>query len=115
MESDYGVKCYAVNRLDRLTSGLMIMGLTGKASGKLAEEFREGTVKKQYVARVKGRFPEYAPFERKAIGCRLTYQRRYPCESATDIGGSADGVGDCCTGGETCRDGIHAHELRRRA
>jgi 23S rRNA-/tRNA-specific pseudouridylate synthase len=37
----------------------MIMGLTGKASGKLAEEFREGTVKKQYVARVKGRFPEY--------------------------------------------------------
>jgi 23S rRNA-/tRNA-specific pseudouridylate synthase len=37
----------------------MIMGLTGKASGKLAEEFREGTVKKQYVARVKGRFPEW--------------------------------------------------------
>lgn len=49
----------AVNRLDRLTSGLMIMGLTGKASSYLAEEFREGTVKKQYVARVKGRFPEY--------------------------------------------------------
>jgi 23S rRNA-/tRNA-specific pseudouridylate synthase len=41
----------------------MIMGLTGKASGKLAEEFREGTVKKQYVARVKGKFPEYVPFE----------------------------------------------------
>jgi 23S rRNA-/tRNA-specific pseudouridylate synthase len=37
----------------------MIMGLTGKASSYLAEEFREGTVKKQYVARVKGRFPEY--------------------------------------------------------
>lgn len=65
MESDYGVKCYAVNRLDRLTSGLMIMGLTGKASGKLAEEFREGTVKKQYVARVKGRFPEYALTDRE--------------------------------------------------
>jgi tRNA pseudouridine synthase 9 len=48
----------AVNRLDRLTSGLMIMGLTGKASSYLADEFREGTVKKQYVARVKGRFPE---------------------------------------------------------
>jgi 23S rRNA-/tRNA-specific pseudouridylate synthase len=36
----------------------MIMGLTGKASALLAEEFREGTVQKQYVARVKGRFPE---------------------------------------------------------
>lgn len=43
----------------------MIMGLTGKASGKLAEEFREGTVKKQYVARVKGRFPEYALTDRE--------------------------------------------------
>jgi len=42
----------------------MIMGLTGKASGKLAEEFREGTVKKQYVARVKGRFPEYVRLKR---------------------------------------------------
>ena len=41
------------------------MGLTGKASGKLAEEFREGTVKKQYVARVKGRFPEYVPSDLK--------------------------------------------------
>lgn len=79
MESDYGIKCYgkyrpsidkrgggtneaeipiAVNRLDRLTSGLMIMALTGPASRDLATEFAEGTVKKQYVARVKGRFPE---------------------------------------------------------
>lgn len=49
----------AVNRLDRLTSGLMIMALTGPASRDLAQEFAEGTVKKQYVARVKGRFPEY--------------------------------------------------------
>lgn len=48
----------AVNRLDRLTSGLMIMSLTSKASRELADEFREGKVKKEYVARVKGEFPE---------------------------------------------------------
>lgn len=48
----------AVNRLDRLTSGLMIMALSGPASRDLAQEFADGTVKKQYVARVKGRFPE---------------------------------------------------------
>lgn len=48
----------AVNRLDRLTSGLMILALSGKAASKLAREFVEGKVKKEYVARVKGKFPE---------------------------------------------------------
>jgi len=36
----------------------MIMSLTSKASRELADEFREGKVKKEYVARVKGEFPE---------------------------------------------------------
>ncbi|WWC70611.1 uncharacterized protein I206_104562 [Kwoniella pini CBS 10737] len=58
MELDYGIKCYSVNRLDRLTSGLMILALSGKAASKLAMEFAEGKVKKEYVARVKGKFPE---------------------------------------------------------
>ncbi|WVW84495.1 hypothetical protein I302_106529 [Kwoniella bestiolae CBS 10118] len=58
MELDYGIKCYSVNRLDRLTSGLMILALTGKAASRLATEFAEGKVQKEYVARVKGKFPE---------------------------------------------------------
>ncbi|KAK8858451.1 hypothetical protein IAR55_002678 [Kwoniella newhampshirensis] len=58
MESDYGIKAYSVNRLDRLTSGLMILALSGKAASDLAKEFMEGKVKKEYVARVKGKFPE---------------------------------------------------------
>ncbi|WWD18341.1 hypothetical protein CI109_102791 [Kwoniella shandongensis] len=58
MESDYGIKCYSVNRLDRLTSGLMILALSGKAASRLAKEFMEGKVKKEYVARVNGKFPE---------------------------------------------------------
>lgn len=47
-----------MNRLDRLTSGLMILALTGKASTGLAEEFIKGHVKKEYLARVNGEFPE---------------------------------------------------------
>lgn len=47
-----------VNRLDRLTSGLMILALTGKASTGLAEDFIKGHVKKEYLARVNGQFPE---------------------------------------------------------
>ena len=47
-----------MNRLDRLTSGLMILALSGPASHDLATEFIEGKVRKEYVARVRGEFPE---------------------------------------------------------
>jgi RluA family pseudouridine synthase len=55
---EHGIKGYAVNRLDRLTSGLMILALSGPASRDLAQEFLEGKVGKEYVARVRGKFPE---------------------------------------------------------
>ena len=48
----------AVNRLDRLTSGLMILALTTKAARDLSQEFMDKTIRKEYVARVKGKFPE---------------------------------------------------------
>lgn len=47
----------AVNRLDRLTSGLMIIPLTIEGARLLTDEFMAGTVRKEYIARVKGRFP----------------------------------------------------------
>ena len=49
----------AVNRLDRLTSGLMILALSGPASRDLSMEFQDGQIRKEYVARVRGRFPKY--------------------------------------------------------
>lgn len=58
LKSDYGIQAYAVNRLDRLTSGLMILSLSGRASSRLAKEFKEGAVKKEYIARVRGKFPD---------------------------------------------------------
>ncbi|SCZ89782.1 BZ3500_MvSof-1268-A1-R1_Chr1-3g01575 [Microbotryum saponariae] len=55
--------CAASNRLDRLTSGVMICALTVDASKKLGAWFggqrRDGgTVHKEYVARCVGKFPE---------------------------------------------------------
>ncbi|KAG6829820.1 hypothetical protein H0H92_003363 [Tricholoma furcatifolium] len=47
----------AVNRLDRLTSGLMIIPLTADRARQLTSEFMAGTVRKEYVARCKGEFP----------------------------------------------------------
>ncbi|KAI0686283.1 pseudouridine synthase [Cytidiella melzeri] len=49
---------YPVNRLDRLTSGLMIIPLSPILAGKLSKEFAGGQVKKEYIARCKGEFPE---------------------------------------------------------
>lgn len=58
LENDFGYKkAYTVNRLDRLTSGLMIIPLTVERARQLTSEFMAGTVRKVYVARCKGRFP----------------------------------------------------------
>lgn len=50
----------AVNRLDRLTSGLMILPLNAKLANTVTQEFMNGQVRKEYVARCNGKFPEYA-------------------------------------------------------
>ncbi len=49
----------AVNRLDRLTSGLMILPLNAKLANTVTQEFMNGQVRKEYVARCNGKFPEY--------------------------------------------------------
>ncbi|KAL8706888.1 MAG: hypothetical protein Q9201_000157 [Fulgogasparrea decipioides] len=46
------------NRLDRLTSGVMFIGKHTKAAGKLTDQIMARTVKKEYIAKVIGEFPE---------------------------------------------------------
>ncbi|KAG9240615.1 pseudouridine synthase [Calycina marina] len=46
------------NRLDRLTSGVMFIAKNPKAAEKLSLEISGRTVRKEYVARVRGEFPE---------------------------------------------------------
>ena len=47
----------ACNRLDRLTSGLMFMAKTPEAANDFMGQLQTRTIRKQYVARVKGEFP----------------------------------------------------------
>ncbi|KAJ7125407.1 hypothetical protein C8R44DRAFT_831093 [Mycena epipterygia] len=58
LQHEFGFKTYAVNRLDRLTSGLMILPLSSKCAHTMAKEFEVNTVHKEYVARCKGKFPD---------------------------------------------------------
>ena len=57
-ERGYGWNPLPCNRLDRLTSGVMFIGKHAKAAEKLSVQIKDRTVKKEYLARVKGQFPE---------------------------------------------------------
>ncbi|KAK3701198.1 DRAP deaminase [Vermiconidia calcicola] len=46
------------NRLDRLTSGIMFIAKHKKSAEKLTVQLTQRTIRKQYVARVKGEFPK---------------------------------------------------------
>ena len=46
------------NRLDRLTSGVMFIGKNSRAAEKLSAQIMGRSVKKEYIARVIGEFPE---------------------------------------------------------
>ncbi|KAI9852209.1 MAG: hypothetical protein M1838_001446 [Thelocarpon superellum] len=46
------------NRLDRLTSGIMFIGKHARAAEKISRQIMSRTVRKEYVARVRGEFPE---------------------------------------------------------
>ncbi|KAF7290074.1 PseudoU-synth-2 domain-containing protein [Mycena chlorophos] len=58
LKDEFGLLTYPVNRLDRLTSGLMILPLSSRCASAMAKEFEKNTVRKEYVARCKGEFPE---------------------------------------------------------
>ncbi|KAG0175302.1 hypothetical protein DFQ28_001831 [Apophysomyces sp. BC1034] len=49
---------YPANRLDRLTSGLMLIALNSQRAKELEQEMSQGKIQKEYVCRVEGEFPE---------------------------------------------------------
>ena len=57
----------AINRLDRLTSGLMIIPLTTELARTLGTEFIQGKVQKEYIARCRGEFPKCAFSSRESM------------------------------------------------
>ncbi|PVH23563.1 hypothetical protein CXQ85_003853 [Candidozyma haemuli] len=56
-QHEYGKTVHPCNRLDRLTSGLMFLGKNAKGADFFVKQIRERNVRKEYIARVKGRFP----------------------------------------------------------
>lgn len=57
-ERGHGFNPMPCNRLDRLTSGIMFIAKHRKAADDLTVQIMARTVRKEYVARVKGEFPD---------------------------------------------------------
>lgn len=57
LEKEVGVQFFPVHRLDKLTSGLMILARSAEIATRYQREFSEQNVHKVYVARVQGEFP----------------------------------------------------------
>jgi tRNA pseudouridine synthase 9 len=57
-ERGHGWNPLPCNRLDRLTSGVMFIGKHAKAAEALSLQISGRTVRKEYIARVKGEFPD---------------------------------------------------------
>ena len=59
LRNQLGQRVYPVHRLDRPTSGVMVMALNAVTAARLATAFREHQVSKRYLAVVRGFGPEH--------------------------------------------------------
>ncbi|CAO3580822.1 unnamed protein product [Absidia cylindrospora] len=58
LRKQYGLpSLYPINRLDRLTSGLMMIGLNANKARSIQQEMLSGSIEKEYLCRVDGEFP----------------------------------------------------------
>lgn len=59
LKDEYGLSgLYCCNRLDRLTSGVMVIGTKKEAGQLLGEAFMKGTIRKEYLAKCHGKLPD---------------------------------------------------------
>jgi tRNA pseudouridine32 synthase len=59
LRHEHGYKdIWPVNRLDRLTSGVMFLGLNKECAAEMHKQFSDRTIWKEYYCRVVGEFPE---------------------------------------------------------
>ncbi|SNX85475.1 related to DRAP deaminase RIB2 [Melanopsichium pennsylvanicum] len=59
LRTEHGIEMvYTTNRLDRLTSGIMVCSTKKEMASRLGAQFAAGQVSKAYVCRVRGEFPQ---------------------------------------------------------
>ena len=74
---------HTVHRLDRLTSGLLLIGKSKQVAEQVRQEFEQGSVKKTYLARVVGRLPPGRTLVDQPIACK-SHREAIHCIRALD-------------------------------
>jgi tRNA pseudouridine synthase 9 len=69
LEKDLGMQLFPIHRLDKLTSGLVILARTAEIATRFQQHFVDLSIHKEYVARVNGEFPETEVLVDQPIAC----------------------------------------------
>jgi len=99
LAKEYNLKdLKTIHRLDRLTSGVLLFGRTQNKARTLEAQIRDRKVKKQYVCRVEGKFPESVECEEPIevvsykIGvCKVSTKGKL-CRTSFELVGYNEGV-----------------------
>ena len=93
-------RLFFVHRLDRVTSGLVVVAKGRQVAGELSRQIRQNCTKKVYLARVKGAFPGNTSHLRQLEPSQLTQILRDDADdddveagSKRKLGGEVDGGG----------------------
>lgn len=83
-----GRRVWTVHRLDRATSGILIVALDRQAAAELGRQFEAGAVEKHYLAVVRGWPEDHGRIEKPLTASRGRVQEaetRYRCLATTEL------------------------------
>ncbi len=84
-----GAHVFPVHRLDRGTSGALVLARTREAAAALARMFEEGRVEKRYLALVRGTPPDEGvidyPIQKREDGPRVPAVTRFRCVARSAV------------------------------
>ncbi|KAL4036424.1 hypothetical protein IC575_005164 [Cucumis melo] len=87
LEAEHGLApLFPIHRLDRLVSGLLILARNASKADLFRQQIESGLVKKQYIARVVGVFPE----EEQVVDANINYNAREGRSTAEMVDSSTD-------------------------
>ncbi|XP_022921409.1 RNA pseudouridine synthase 7-like [Cucurbita moschata] len=103
LQAEHGLApLFPIHRLDRLVSGLLILSRNASKADLFRQQIESGLVKKQYLAKVVGVFPE----EEQVVDVNINYNAREGKSTAEDTPTKGKAAQTKFT--RICSDGVHS-------
>lgn len=84
LRDQLGQKVYPIHRLDKPTSGVIVFALSSEVAALMAEQWREQSVEKHYLAIVRGYFPDFVHLDKALIPTVDKYAKQATNKPAQD-------------------------------